>query len=262
MTRICGGSIARFCYASLFVAISLLTSSCGTESQAPPTVLRIGELGPLAPGSRDIELRGVVTYFDARAGVLYLQDETGARAFEIGELAAPVVSGQSIALTGTLESAKTLVRLSHPRVTVLGQSTPGIEVLARHVEIPALLAGAAESHWVNVHGLVRSAVQDGPSLALEIEEGGATARALIVTFSDPTYPPLVGARLRLNGVSVARAHPWAGRRAADLVVLNMDAVRIEQDSPLLEATSEGHDPSLPRLTTANQIRRLSREDAA
>src|SRR5687768_1995815 len=102
MTRTGGTLLARFCYRPLFAATAcLVLASCRAESPAAPAVVLIADLPRSASGPREVALHALVTYFDARAGVLYLQDPSGAQAFEIEELDAPVVIGQRIALAST-----------------------------------------------------------------------------------------------------------------------------------------------------------------
>ena len=59
----------------------------------------------------DVALRGGVTHLDASRGLVYLQDATGAIAFEVGNLGGLDKARQMILLTGTLDHRSAAPRL-------------------------------------------------------------------------------------------------------------------------------------------------------
>src|SRR4051794_7774170 len=214
--------------------VSVLSGACHKEAAPRPMAYTLRALRSMLakPGhgsDREVELRGIVTYFDAALGVLYLQDDTGAAALDVGNLGAPLVSWQSIVISGAIEPRPGLAALPHPRITVLGQQELPPQV--QPIDLVALLDHKAEAEWVEVHGTVRSTVPQGHALVMEIEGDGAHARVVIATFDDPRYPSLVGAQVRLRGTSSARAHVARQRQAIDLFVPSLQDVRIEKDPP-------------------------------
>ena len=117
-----------------WLLLAAVTVSCPVASRAPSrvTVTTLRELRQLS-GAADpceIDLRGVITYSDTKRGVLYLQDETGAAIFEVGDLGASVEAGASVALSGTYDARSRSPRVGRPRLTVLGRSTPGADAPA------------------------------------------------------------------------------------------------------------------------------------
>src|SRR2546421_646365 len=112
--------IAVFVVSALLCA---LVPACNKERSPRPAPYTMRDLRTMLAKSgrgseREIELRGIVTYFDASLGVLYLQDDTGAAALDVGNLGAALVSWQSIVLSGVIEPRAGLPALPHPRITV------------------------------------------------------------------------------------------------------------------------------------------------
>jgi signal transduction histidine kinase len=244
----------------LFIAAFAL--SCRKDDapgRAVSTAVRDTRGGATTALGHDIELRGVVTSFDAAAGVLYLQDDTGAQAFLVGNLGAPLVAGQEAVLVGRLETGGALPRLARPRITVLGQAEMLPQV--RPISLAALVARDAEAEWVQVQAVVRATERQGDRMVLDIQEGDTTARAVIATFGDPEYPALTGARVRLGGTSSARAHAARMALPVDLFVPSLQDVRIMADPPEKPASTGTAAPVAP-ITTASAVRLLSSAEAA
>jgi signal transduction histidine kinase len=238
--------------------LALVLGSCRPDV-APPMSVPIGHVEQMAAQgiSSDVELRGVVTYFDRTLGIVYLQDDTGAQAFEVGDPGAPLVRGQTVVLAGTLQSQAPF-RLRPVRVTVLGRTK--VQLMVRGVALGALVNHEVEAEWVSVAATVRSVERRGESAALELEDGPVRARALIGVFGDPHYPDLTGARIRLGGTSLTRAHMQRQRLPITLFVPSLEDVRILQDPPTAPR-QPATEPTLPLLTTAAAIRALSPEEA-
>src|SRR5262245_39990525 len=184
------------------------------ETHAPLTTLREVAARPRRTADAcPVALRGTVTYFDRDAGLLYLQDSTGAMAFDVGNLGASLVSGQDVLVSARFEP--TALRLREPHVTVVGRANPDATLEPRCISAAALVSHAAEAGWVEVRGRVSGAARRGNSLVLDLREGDASFRAEVLGFH-PLYMPLVGASVRLRGVSTARGHQRPER--VDLVV--------------------------------------------
>jgi signal transduction histidine kinase len=239
------------------VALAGALVSCRSDV-TPPVSLSIGEVSRLAAQgvSREVELRGVVTYFDRTLGIVYVQDDSGAQAFEVGNPGAPLVRGQTVVLSGEIESQAPF-HLRHVRVTVLGRTE--VQPKVRAVDFATLIERKAEAEWVYVYATVRAVERHGDSAVLDLDDGPVHGRALIDVFGDPNYPDLTGARVRLGGTSLIRAHMQRLAKAVDLIVPSLQDVRIEQDGPV--APPSPSDPTLPLLTTAAAVRALSSTEA-
>jgi signal transduction histidine kinase len=211
---------------------ALLAASCRRDGHPPaPPLTSLHELRralmAAESGERSVDVRGVVTYSDAAAGMLYLQGATGSAAIPVGEVGAPVVGGESVQLSGALPGAgRTLLR---PRLTVHARSSQELMPEPRRLDLDALRAHEAETEWVEVHGVVRSVAVDGPSLLLDLQQQGRRFRAEVVNPDQARHAWLVDFRVRMRGVSPARHH--LRPRAADLLVPDMGHLRLVEDAP-------------------------------
>ncbi len=178
----------------------------------------------------DVDVSGVVTYFDGDAGVLYLQDGSGAAALEIGDVGARVSAGDSVRVTGALVVEARAPRLAHGRVTVLGQSRPELMPAARALGVDDLLARRGEGEWVEVEGIVRAARESPGRLRLELREHGRRFEAEIERGDPNPYDWLVDFRVSIRGVSPSRSRAGRGE-PADLLVPEIGYVRLLEDSP-------------------------------
>jgi signal transduction histidine kinase len=236
----------------------LLAAGCSAPSHIPGAPVTVREAALASGAAHEVELRGIATAVDPEAGILYLQDATGALALEVGDLGEPVVAGRSVLLAGTLEPRPNVPRFRVARLTLLGPSNPELMLVARPMDGASLASSDGDGEWVEVHGLVRSQVQRGSSLHLEVE-AGTRFSAEIQNFDDGLYPKLIGARLRLRGVKVAHV-PAGPHPAAALLVPELKFLRIEEDPPE-DPNRRPTAATLPLLTTAAAVRQLPPEEA-
>lgn len=260
--------VARWGWISLPILVAVaLALPWARLKHAAPTLTSIRDVRAFlrdAPqGDREIELRGTATHLDHGRGLLYLQDRTGALAIEIRSLGGLDSAQQSILLSGTLDGGSSRPRLRHAQVTVLGPADPEWVLDAHRIDAASLRAGDAEAEWVEVHGRVLSTKTSGQALVMEVDENGRRFTAQIPNH-DPQYPPIVGARVRLRGVSVMRPKEGAlPGPPVDLVVPQSFSLRIEKDPPAETSAEPGASASSLRvLTTVAEIRELSRSEAA
>src|SRR5207247_506139 len=123
----------------------------------------------------------------------------GARAFDVGNPGAPLVSGQSVVVTGRILAPPS--RHAAPlRITVLGRTAAHPRV--RPVQLVALVNHEVDAERVYVHATVSAVVRHGDSADLQLEDGAVRARARIDVIGDPGYPDLTGARVRLGGTGL------------------------------------------------------------
>ena len=112
---------------------AVLAASCRRDDRPP--ALPLTSLHDLrramvaaGPGERGVDVRGVVTYSDAAAGMLYLQGATGSAA--VGRWATWArrwSGGESVQLSGLLPAGAGPVARSRPRLTVHGALQPGAD---------------------------------------------------------------------------------------------------------------------------------------
>ena len=66
-----------------------------------------------------IDLRGVATFFDAREGVIYLQDGSAAIALRVGNAGAAITSGTTVGLTGEMTTGPQIPVVERAQITAL-----------------------------------------------------------------------------------------------------------------------------------------------
>jgi signal transduction histidine kinase len=218
----------------LFAAVTL---SCPREERRPQaapltTLHELKSFTRTAQGyDQPLEVQGVVTFFDAAHGVVYLQDASGALALDVGHLEAPVATGDLVVLTASVLSGSDWPHLRNPRLEVRGQSSQDTMPEPRRISAEQLHAGEAEAEWVEVHGVVRSmAPGSANSVVLELDERGQRFHAELLNANPIGFDSLVDYRVRLSGVSAP--HALRRGRAGDLLVPFLTYCRIERDAPL------------------------------
>jgi signal transduction histidine kinase len=181
--------------------------------------------------AREVDLEGVVTHFDAERGELYLHDASGPGAFAVGDLGAPVWAGGLVSLRGVLDPASRTPTLRRPQLTVLAQ--PSVEHMPepRKVDAATLLALGSPAEWVEVRGVLLSAVERPPILHLDLQEGGRRfhAHVSIAGSGWPPWPP--DSRLRLRGVRPAAGASGAAPDVPQVLVGGPGDLRIDEDPP-------------------------------
>ena len=182
-------------------------------------------------GARDVDLRGVVTYFDAERGTVYLQDASGSEAFAVGDLGTRVRAGGLVNLRGSLDAGSSTPRLLEVHLTVLEQPSRDQMPEPKPVAAAGLSEPDLEADWVEVRGVLRAAVQRGPILYLDLQDGRHHFRAEVSSRGPITYTWLPDSRVSMEGVRPARTTWGASKDAPQILVPGTEYLRLEQDPP-------------------------------
>jgi Histidine kinase len=234
----------------------------GSAGENPLTAIDgVKAFSALPAGRTRVDLRAVATFFDAKEGVLYLQDVSGAMALRIGNPGAAITSGTRLRVTGELVAGSTPAVVEGARVTAL-ELAPSLTD-ARPVSVEALLEDRATAEWVQLRGTIGAVGQRGDSLLLELQDEGR--RLLVSAPLAANDPCLLGARVRLKGVStsVRRTDPRGDQVL--LAVPDGFNVRIEpaRSHPPLEVPPQGTAEAahLPVVTRVHELRSLNDVEA-
>jgi len=196
----------------------------------------------------------VATFFDAKEGVIYLQDERAAVALRVGNAGAAIASGTRVGLTGEITTGTQTAVVERAQITALelAASLPD----ARRVSIADVLDGRAQAEWIMLRGLVRTVARREDSLLLEVEDKGHRLYAAAPLEVDD--PCLRGSQVLLQGVSVIAAR--AGRHAEQVLLAVPDRfhLRIEKTPPLDRVANAA---PLPLISRVRELRRLKDADA-
>lgn len=114
-----------------------------------------------------LHLHGIITYYDPRWHLIFLQDATGGMAIPIGRDTVAVKSGDAVELSGMLEPKTNSIRDLH--ISVVSPLKMPVPV---DDSISSLLAKAqATGTWVRTHGVVRSAAVEDGRFTMHIASG-------------------------------------------------------------------------------------------
>jgi len=182
--------------------------------------------------ARDVDVQGVVTCFDSERGMLYLSDATGPAAIAIGDEVEPVLAGGLVSLRGSLDPASSTPRLLSPRLTVL--LPPSLDLMPEPKPVTAATLPSRDlaAQWVELRGVLRSAVRRGPVLQLDLHDRGQRFRAEVFMGTSTVTSWHPDSRLLLRGVSPALLPTGRARDLPQLLVPATDYLRIEEDAPI------------------------------
>ncbi|HVP48481.1 MAG TPA: ATP-binding protein [Bryobacteraceae bacterium] len=169
----------------------------------PKVLERASEIRALSPEEADrglpVRLHAVVTYYDATATDLFVQDATAGIYVELkagAEKPPGLEQGQEIELTGVTASGDFAPEIVKPRIRIAGA---GVLPVPRKVSIEEISSGGQDSQWVEGEGVVHAAAIDNKLLVLDVFMGGRRIRVRIPKFPPAAAEGLVGSRLRFRG---------------------------------------------------------------
>jgi signal transduction histidine kinase/CheY-like chemotaxis protein len=181
-----------------------------------------------------VHLHATVTYYDPyvdpRHAALFVADATGAIFVIVPALPVlPLRLGTLVELSGSTAPGDFAPILTDAAVKVVGQGT--VPVRPRLVSLTQLLTGAEDGQWVEVEGVVRSIVDSGKDVTLDLALTDGNVRVTIPKATGADYAHLVDTKVRIH----ANAAPlFNGRRqmiGARLLCPGLSEVTIEEEAP-------------------------------
>jgi PAS domain S-box-containing protein len=192
------------------------------------SVREIGQLDNSdAKHAYPVQLEGVVTYADPEWGLLFLEDSTGGIYIDVHGMKVSLPAGTRLrvdAVTGPGDIAPVLVA---PKIRALGQRDlprPQVRTVAE------LDTGVADSRWVSTRGVLRPGNQNWNRIHFRIFDGKAWAMVVIPHDDSPAARRLVGAVVRVRGVSGVRLDPNGKRLGAQIFVTRLEDIEVEEAS--------------------------------
>ena len=143
-----------------------------------------------------VRIRAIVTYCRVADRDLFIQDSTGGVWVDPEQFNVNVRSGQEIEVVGIAGAGDFAPEIDKARVRILGE---GIYPAPLRVSGDELATGRQDSQWVEVGAVVRSAVERGTDLTLNVSAGALQFRVFVPDYG--TSPlDLVDAAVRIRGV--------------------------------------------------------------
>jgi len=192
---------ARLLIFGLWILFGAFGRAPGASSQPPLSltqqVLDLG-LERTRHSPFTVRIQGFVTYPDAAANMIYVQDSSAGIRVVYTNVNYQPASGQMVEVEGTAVAGlfAPFVDCSNIRVIGVGPiPEPCVAPAAR------MVAGELFGQWVQVEGVVRDVAKESERAFLFVSSGGLRFHAVIQPFSSPELPvEWLDARMVLRGV--------------------------------------------------------------
>ena len=156
-----------------------------------------------AKRSYEVRLRGVVTYYDPEEPDLFVQDSTSGIwvNLEIVKPNVPLKAGDLVEVEGVTEAPDFAPQVGSPRFKVVGHvPLPP----AKRVSFAGMASTQEDSQRVEVEGIVRKVFKRGNHLYLDVATADGRVTGRVPSYSRPSLPQIVDARVRLRGTCGAQ----------------------------------------------------------
>jgi len=237
--------------ASIFLAALGFTGAIQGAPANSKTIDRISRIRLLPPAEAargfPVRVRGVVTYSDPALPDLFVQDATGGIFIDYPKHP-ELRRGQIIEVTGITGPGEFAPVIEEPEIRVLGVGAlpPAVRVPLEHLK-----SGSFDSAWVEISGVVLSAIVENRRASIYVGVGTGHIRVIIPDCSGDDVARLPGAMVTVRGVC---ASAFTKRR--QLTGVRIDAQSIQDVVVTQAAPSEALE--LP-LRHAEELQRFSPE---
>ena len=210
-------------YIALFLACGLFVA-CRTVERSQSLLTNVAESSACCVGQRltAVGFRGVITYYDPQAKVIYFEDATGGMSIPVPNQSFDVKSGDSVILAGEFDpKTREILNL---RLQVVGNAKIQTPI---QKNVGTLLRDAASvSRWVRTQGVVRAAEVENGYFTVRIAGGGEILKARILNpGSDDWGGALVDSVVDVEGVLAASYDSKGMREGVQLLVPYMENVQ-------------------------------------
>jgi hypothetical protein len=218
-----------------FVAVLLLipilaAGQAPTKKHVLRTLHEVSQLSNIeARNVFPVDVQGVATYVDADWGLLFVQDETGSVYVNVHGMTSLCPVSSRIHVTAVTGAGDVGTVLENPHIECLG---PGVLPVAERRSLAEISSKAADSRYVQTEGVLRPGDQSWSRICYRIVEGNATALVVVPQASDPQSQRMLGATVRVRGVSGVQIDS-KGKMVGSLLFVN----RVED---IQVAIVEGH----------------------
>lgn len=217
----------------LFFSATALLAAAQQPSppQQLPTLTTIRDVRELAADKArlgyPIHLRAVVTYANKPERDLFVQDSTAGIFVNFGEKLVDFHSGQYVEIEGISGPGDFATEIVNPKLQIIGEAP-----LPEPVRISGdqFITGAMDSQFVEVAGIVKSASPAKGGSTLQLGSGAANIHVFIMG-EQPVALGLVGARVRVQGVSGGDYNPRLQFLGAILLVPGLPNLTVEVPAP-------------------------------
>jgi diguanylate cyclase (GGDEF)-like protein/PAS domain S-box-containing protein len=251
--------VLRFLFLPLLLLPSFVLSHAGNAPGKARVLRTIAAVYSTSPDDArkgiPVELDAVVTYADAEWGLLFVHDSTGYMFLDIHGRKTPLSAGSRIAVTGSTGGGGDGKSLTHTNIRVTGNAPLPVP---EPFNVAELNKGAGESHLVNTTGVLQSCDTSWDRICYRITDGTATAWVVIPKPKNQRSENLIGAKVRVKGISGSHLDASGKRSSAQIFANSLDD--IAPFTPV--APAQGNTQVSYESRTIQQIHTMSMVDAA
>ncbi|MBI4663662.1 MAG: sensor histidine kinase [Verrucomicrobia bacterium] len=143
-----------------------------------------------------VRLRGVVTFFEKRTELFFVQDETAGIYVYPKNWLQPAKAGDMVEVTGTTGAGSFSPFLNQAEINILASGRlPAPKIVA----MEQLAAGQEDCQWVQVEGVLRKVSEDWGHLVLELAAGRSRLKARVAEVEPGRENLAVDSRVRIQG---------------------------------------------------------------
>jgi len=146
-----------------------------------------------------VHVRGIVTYSDPAAADLFVQDASGGIYIDQPKRT-DLRRGQIIDVTGITAPGDYAPVIEKPEIRILGT---GVLPKAARIPLEDLRSGSYDSAWVEISGIVLSAMVENRRASIYVAVGAGHIRVVVPDCSEDDVVRLPGAKVTVRGVCVS-----------------------------------------------------------
>lgn len=214
---------------SLLLLFSILSFLSLARAQNDRRVLRtIREVTELtnieARNALPVQIEGVVTYSDPEWGLLFIEEGSAAIYVNVHGTNTSYAPGTRVRVEAVTGAGDVDTVLVNPHVEIVGK---GDMPVADRRSLADLSAQRADSRFVTTHGVLRAGDQPWKRICFRIYDGDDSALVVVPQVSGPEARRLVGASVRVRGVSAVHIDA-KGRVVGALIFVNhLEDIEVE-----------------------------------
>jgi hypothetical protein len=181
----------------------LLIAFVAAQAQQDHRILRtihdVNQLTNLeARNAYSVQLEGTVTYSDPDWGLLFVEDATGAIYVNVHGMNTSYPAGSRVKVEAVTGPGDIATVLMNPHIEILGKGD--LPVPERRT-LNEINAQKADSRFVSTHGVLRAGDQPWKRVCFRIFDGDVSALVVVPQLGNAEARRLVGATVRVRGVS-------------------------------------------------------------
>ena len=207
------------------------------RNEMPVVLTKVGQVHKLQPdriSSAKLHLTGVISFYDAVDGVMFLQDASGG-VYVDTDKPYPVHTGDLVVLDGTPHPGFRTEVAPNPAIRVLGH---GGKIPAPRFDYRMLASGLADCTMVTIRGKVRAAGlelhQDAssPSMHLDVMVRDGEVQVYVGSSSGFDVESLLDSNVQITGVAGGQFDAKSQMRGVTLYAPRPSAIRVLSSPPV------------------------------